>query len=310
MGPISSKERKFMKRILFAFFALFLFPFTASAKVNVVATLPVFASLAQEVGGDRVSVTSLARGNQDPHFLDAKPSYAVDLNKADLLIEGGLELEVGWLPPVMVQARNSKILPSEPGHVNLAQGINILEIPKTLVDRSMGDIHPLGNPHAWLDPRNAKIMAANIYQHLIKIDPEGKNYYDERLKSFVGRMNDKMRQWETETAGFRDKDVITFHKSLSYFADWTGLNVVATIKPKPGIPPSSGRVDELLKIIPNYKVKGILVENFYPKKIPEYLAQKANLPMAIVPTDTGEGDIKTYFDLIDSLIREIKKAVG
>ncbi|MFO1519999.1 MAG: metal ABC transporter substrate-binding protein [bacterium] len=298
-----------MKRFLL-FLSLLLVPSTVFAKVNIVATLPVFASLAQEVGGDRVSVTSLARGNQDPHFLDAKPSYAVDLNKADLLIEGGLELEVGWLPPVVVQSRNSKILPNAPGNVNLAQGLNILEVPKTLVDRSMGDIHPLGNPHAWLDPRNGKIMAANIFQHLVKVDPEGKAYYEGRLKNFLDRLNAKMKQWEGDTASLRGKDVITFHKSLSYFADWTGLNVVANIEPKPGIPPSSGRVDELLKLIPNYKVKAILVENFYPKKIPEYLAQKANLPMVIVPTDTEEEGPKTYIDLIDSLVKDIKKAVG
>src|SRR4030095_6906012 len=291
MGPTSSKERKFMKRLLFAFLSLFIFPAAASAKLNVVPALPVFAALAQDVGGDRISVTTLAKGNQDPHFLDAKPSYAVALNKADLLIEGGLELEVGWLPPVALQSRNSKILSSNPGNVNLAQGVNILEVPKTLVDRSMGDIHPLGNPHVWLDPRNAKIMAANIYQHLTKIDPEGKSYYDDRFKDFLRRFDEKMKQWEGQIQSFQGKDIIAFHKSFSYFADWTGLNVVANIEPKPGIPPSSGRVDELLKLMPNYKVKAILVENFYPKKIPEYLSQKSNVPMVIVPTDTGEEGI-------------------
>ena len=299
-----------MKRFLI-FLSLFLFyPLHGFAEIHVVATLPVYASLAREVGGDRVEVKTLAPGNQDPHFLDAKPSYAVDLNKADLLIEGGLELEVGWLPPVVVQARNPKILRSSPGNVNLAEGINVLEVPKTMVDRSLGDIHPLGNPHAWLDPRNAKIMAANIYQHLAKIDPEGKTYYETRLKDFLGRLNAAIAKWNTEIQSFKGKDVLTFHKSLSYFADWTGLNVVATIEPKPGIPPSSGRVDELLKLLPNYQVKAILVENFYPKKIPEYLSQKANIPMVIVPTDTGEEGINTYFDLMETLIQDIKKVVG
>lgn len=299
-----------MKRLFLFFTLFFLYPITGFAKVHVVATLPVFASLAEEVGGDRVEVVALARGNRDPHFLDAKPSFAVDLNKADLLIEGGLELEVGWLPPVVVQARNSKILRNSPGNVNMAEGINVLEVPKTLVDRSLGDIHPLGNPHVWLDPRNAKIMAANIYKHLILVDPEGKNYYEDRLKNFLARLSDQMSKWASQIQSFKGKDIITFHKSFSYFSDWTGLNVVATIEPKPGIPPGSGRVDELLKLMPNYQVKAILVENFYPKKVPEYLSEKAKVPMVIIPADTGEGNIKTYFDLINTLIQDIKKVVG
>ncbi len=297
-----------MKKILFLFLLLLL-PLTLFAKVNIVATLPVFGSLAQEIGGDRVSITSLARGNQDPHFLDAKPMYAVALNKADLLLQGGLELEIGWLPPVLNQASNGKIMPGASGNVNLSQGITALEVPKTLLDRSMGDVHPLGNPHMWLDPRNAKLMVANIYQHLVQIDPEGKNYYEARFKDFLNRMNMKMQGWEKSIALFKGKEVITYHKSLSYFVNWSGLNVVTSIESKPGIPPSSSRVDEIIKMLPNYKVKAILVENFYPKKIPEYLSQKTGIPMLSLATDTGENGIQNYFDLIDHLIDAIRKVI-
>jgi len=297
-----------MKKILLLL-SLILFPLNLFAKVNIVATLPVFGSLAEEIGGDRVSVTCLARGNQDPHFLDAKPMFAVALNKADLLLQGGLELEVGWLPPVLNQASNAKIMPGASGNVNLSQGIAPLEVPKTLLDRSMGDVHPLGNPHMWLDPRNAKLMAANIYQHLAQVDPEGKAYFEARFKDFLQRLNAKMQGWEKEIAPFKGKEVLTYHRSLSYFVNWTGLSVVATIESKPGIPPSSARVDEILKLLPNYKVKAILVESFYPKKIPEYLSQKSGIPMLDLPTDTGEGGLKTYFDLMDHLINEIKKAL-
>jgi len=297
-----------MKRLILIGFFLF-FPLNLFAKVNIVATLPVFGSLAEEIGGDRVSVTTLARSNQDPHFLDAKPMFAVALNKADLLLQGGLELEIGWLPPVVNQSGNGKITAGAPGNVNLSQGIRILEIPKTLVDRSMGDVHPLGNPHTWLDPRNAKLMVANIYQHLIQVDPEGKSYYEDRFKNFLTRLNEKIKVWEKDTLSFKGKDVVTYHKSLSYFTDWVGLNIVTTIEAKPGIPPSSGRVDEILKMLPNYKVKAILVENFYPKKIPQYLSEKSGIPMLNLPTDTGEEGIKTYFDLIDHLIGEIKKVM-
>ncbi len=287
-----------------------LLPLNAFAKLNVVATLPVFASLAEEVGGDRISVTSLARGNQDPHFLDAKPSYVVELNKADMLIHGGLELEIGWLPPILVQARNPKILPNNPGNVNAAQGLNILEIPKTLVDRSMGDVHPLGNPHAWLDPRNAKLIAANIFQHLAKIDPEGKSYYEDRLKSFLAKLNQKMSEWNQAAQSIHGKKAITYHKSFSYFADWTGLNVVDTVESKPGIPPSSKHVDDLIKLIPQEGVKAIFVESYYPTKVPQYLSEKTQVPMVVLPTDTGENGITTYLDLIDQIIREVKKAVS
>lgn len=294
---------------LFILFSLLLIPLNLQAKVNIVATLPVFGSLAEEIGGDRVNITSLARGNQDPHFLDAKPMYAVALNKADLLLQGGLELEVGWLPPVLNQASNSKIMPGSSGNVNLSQGITALEVPKTLLDRSMGDVHPLGNPHMWLDPRNAKLMAANIYQHLVQVDPEGKSYYESRFQDFLNRMNAKMQVWDKKIAPFKGKDVLTYHKSLSYFVNWTGLNVVATLESKPGIPPSSSRVDEIIKLLPNYKVKAILVENFYPKKIPEYLSQKTGIPLLDLPTDTGEEGIKTYFDLIDHLIDALQKVL-
>ncbi|HKX12346.1 MAG TPA: metal ABC transporter substrate-binding protein, partial [bacterium] len=166
-----------MKKLLLLTLAL-LTPVLAQAKLKVVATLPVFGDLAREVGGERVEVTSLARGNQDPHFLDAKPTFAAELNRADLLVQGGLDLEVGWLPPLLVQSRNGKIQPNTPGNVNAALGIQVLEIPRTAVDRSMGDVHPLGNPHTWLDPRNGKLVAANIYQHLVKLDPEGQSYYE------------------------------------------------------------------------------------------------------------------------------------
>lgn len=298
-----------MKKILMIC-ALLLQPMALQAKVNVVATLPVFGALAQEVGGDRVEITTLARGNQDPHFLDAKPSYVVALNKADLLIEGGLDLEVGWLPPILVQSRNGKIQPNNPGNVNAAQGLNILEVPKTAVDRSMGDVHPLGNPHAWLDPRNAKLIAANIYQHLAKVDPEGKDYYEGRLKEFLARLNQKLAEWEPLIQKIRGKKVVTYHRSFSYFADWTGLVVADFIESKPGIQPSSKHIDDLIKTIPQEGVKAILAESFYPKKVPEYLAEKASIPFLMLPTDTDEMGVTSYFGLIDYLLREIAKAVG
>lgn len=298
-----------MKKLLFAL-SMLLFPAWTQAKVNVVATLPVFGALATEIGGDRIAVQSLARGNQDPHFLDAKPSYVAALNKADLLIEGGLDLEAGWLPAILVQSRNGKIQPNSNGNVNTAKGLRILEIPNTKVDRSMGDVHPLGNPHTWLDPRNARLIAANIYQQLSKVDPEGQPYYEGRLKDFLRRLDQKMAEWEPSIQKIRGKKAISYHKSFSYFANWTGLEIVANIESKPGIPPSSKHIDDLIKIIPLQSVKVIIAESFYPKKVPAYLSEKANIPYLMLPSDTDEYGITTYFELIDYLLREIGKSVG
>lgn len=298
-----------MKKIIFAIFILLL-PAMALAKVKVVATLPVFGALATEIGGDRVEVQSLARGNQDPHFLDAKPSYVVALNQADLLIEGGLDLEVGWLPAILVQSRNGKIQNNADGDVNAAKGLRILEVPGAKMDRSMGDVHPLGNPHAWLDPRNAKLIAANIYQHLAKVDPEGQPYYESRLKDFLRRLDTKMAEWSPLIQKIAGKKVISYHRSFSYLADWTGLEVVENIESKPGIPPSTKHIDDLLKIIPQQGVKAILAESFYPKKVPSFLSEKAGIPFLMLPSDTDELGIETYIGLIDYLLKEIAKAVG
>ena len=284
-------------------------PLAVSAKVKVVGTLPVFASIAREVGGERVEVSRLVRPNQDPHFLDAKPTFVVALSQADLLLHGGLELEIGWLPPIVVQARNPKINPNTPGNVDLSQGNHLLEISQGKVDRSLGDVHPMGNPHTWFSPNNVKVMAVNISQHLSALDPEGKAYYAERLKTFVAALNQKIQQWEQQTAGFKGKKVITYHKSLSYFTDWTGLEVIDTVEPKPGIPPSSKHVDELLSEISNSQVKAILMESFYPSKVPEYLAEKAHIPLVQIPSDVGDEGTKGYFELMDRFIEKIKGAL-
>lgn len=286
-----------------------LLPGLAEAKLKAVATLPVFADLTREVGGDRVEVTALARGNQDPHFLDAKPTFAAELNRADLLVHGGLDLEIGWLPPLLVQSRNGKIQPNAPGNVNAALGIQVLEIPRVALDRSMGDVHPLGNPHTWLDPRNGKLIAANIYQHLVKLDPEGQAYYEGRLKDFLARVDRKLAEWQPIIAGFQGQKIATYHKSFSYFVAWSGLEVAAIIEPKPGIPPSSRHVDELLKQIPAQNVRLIVAESFYPKKVPAFLSEKSGLPYLMLPTDTEDQGVQGYLELIDYLVREIQGAL-
>src|SRR6266850_935081 len=157
---------------------------SAQAKLNVVATLPDFGSIAEQIGGDKVKVTSLARGTEDPHFVDARPSHITTLNKADVLLEGGLELEIGWLPPLVNSARNGKILTGAKGRVVMADDIHIMEVPLTPVDRSMGDVHPLGNPHFWTDPENGKVMAAHLVTVFSELDGKNAAFYQANLKAF------------------------------------------------------------------------------------------------------------------------------
>lgn len=297
-----------MKKLIIIFLMILSSSVHAADKLNVVATLPVFASIAQEIGGDRIETHSLAPSNKDPHFLDAKPSYVVKLNRADVLIEGGLELEVGWLPPILMQARNAKIMPSRDGYVDLSIGIQPLEVP-TAAGRALGDVHPRGNPHTWTDPRNVKIMAVNIKKSLSLVDPEGDSYYQDRLRTFMGRLNEKIKEWEMKGASLKGKPVVTYHVSFSYFAEWIGLNVVDTIEPRPGIPPSSRRADKLLGKIPSLGVKAIVAEPFYPQKIPQYLSQKSGVTLLVLETDTGMHGIETYFDLMDHLIDELSKVL-
>lgn len=295
-------------RNLFLLTLLLISPLTTWAKVNVVGTLPVFATLAQEIGGDRVIVSTIARANQDPHFLDAKPTYVVAISQADLLIYGGLDLEIGWLPPLILQARNPKIQTNASGDLNASQGLNILEMPSS-VDRALGDVHPHGNPHSWLDPKNAKLIAANIYKHLVAIDPAGEAEYKQHLETFVQKLNAVLDVHQADIKALNGFKVITYHKSLSYFASWTGLDIVGTIEPKPGIPPNSKHVEELVDQIKHDNVKAILAEDFYPTKESQYLAEKTGVPFIVISNTTGEKSIDTYEALIDQLFDKIKKAI-
>src|SRR6266700_4516832 len=207
----------------------------AEAKLNVVATVPDFGAIAEEVGGDKVKVTTIARGTEDQHFVDARPSYIRVLNQADVLIEGGAELEVGWLPPLVAGARNQRILSDAPGHVILSRGIRLLEVPTGPVDRSMGDVHPFGNPHYWLDPENGKIIANAVTETFSRLDPGSAGYFEERRKKFDERLDKKMAEWAKLLEPYRGAKVITYHKSFDYFVERFGLELAGTIEPKPGM---------------------------------------------------------------------------
>jgi zinc/manganese transport system substrate-binding protein len=298
-----------MKRF-FAMLSLLALAFVAQAKLNVVATLPDFGAIAQEIGGDKIKVTRIARGTEDPHFVDAKPSYIRVLNQADVLFEGGAELEIGWLPPLVNNARNARILGDAPGHVILSRGIRLLELPSGPVDRSLGDVHPLGNPHYWLDPGNGKIIAHTITETFSRLDPANAAFYEANLKSFSERIDKKTAEWVKALEPFRGTKVVVYHKSLTYFLERFGLEQVGTIEPKPGIEPSPSYINTLIPRLKSAGVKLVLVEPFRPRKMPTLVAQNVGAKLVLVPAAVGGHEkVQDYFSLFDYDVAQIVAAL-
>lgn len=308
----SNVIKQFLMCMMFMLISLCLSGGFASAKVQVVTSIPDFASIAEEIGGDKVNVASLAKGYQDPHFVDAKPTYVTKLNKADLLIYNGLDLEVGWLPILVTGARNSKIstLNSE-GNVDASGFIsNVLEVPAGPIDRSMGDVHPRGNPHYMLDPRNGIAVAKGIAAKLSEIDPENASYYEENYEKFAERLKMKIKEWDEQLAPYRGTEIVSYHKNLEYFTEWAGFKEVGFIEPKPGIPPTPSHVAELIKKINTADVKLVIASNYYPQKTGEIIAEKTGTVFLSIPTSVGgEDGIKTYTDLFDVIVGDITSAL-
>src|SRR5438445_4492530 len=299
-----------MKRSLLTVLAFLILGHSAFAKLNVVATLPDFGAIAQEIGGDKVKVTSIARGTEDQHFVDARASYVRVLNQADVLIEGGAELEVGWLPPLVAGARNANILSDAPGHVILSRSIRLLEVPTGPVDRSMGDVHPLGNPHYWSDPANGKIIAAALAETFSRLDPASAAYFQGNLRKFDQRLDKKIAEWTKLLAPYRGTKVATYHKSFDYFLERFGLELAGTIEPKPGIEPSPIYINGLIPRLRAAGVKLVLVEPYRPRKTPEYVAQAIGAKLLILPEKVGGNEkVKDYFSLFDYDLAQITAAL-
>jgi zinc/manganese transport system substrate-binding protein len=296
-----------MKRILSAVFALLALVSLGSAaeaaKLRVVSSLQDFASLAQSIGGDRVETFALAKGYQDPHFVDAKPSFVLQLSRADLLIVAGLELEIGYLPPLIDQSRNDKIHPGNPGYLDASVGCDILQRPTTQVTRAMGDVHPYGNPHYWTDPQNGRVVARAIAARLSQLDAAGAATYQKNLAAFESRLTQKEAEWKAKMAPFAGTRIVTFHDSWPNFAKAFKLNVVGHVEPKPGIPPSPTHTLEIVNLIQAQKVPVILVEPYFDKKTPNYIAGKTGAAVVtFYPSVGGIPAITDYFSLFDTNI--------
>jgi ABC-type Zn uptake system ZnuABC Zn-binding protein ZnuA len=300
-----------MKR-LFLITAL-LVSMTGSAfaqKLSVVTTTADLASLTREIGGDRVEITAIAKGYQDPHFVEAKPSFLLLLRKADLLEVVGLELELGWLPPLLEQSRNPKIHPGNPGYLDVSAGVEILDRPTGAVNRSMGDVHPLGNPHYWLDPGNAVRIAIQISNRLTQLRPKDGPYFAQRLNTFKARMNEANKRWTAMLAPYRGAKIVTYHNSWPNFMRRYGLNVIGYVEPKPGVPPSPSHTFELINLMKEQKVKALLIEPYFDTKTPQSIADRSGAKLLVMyPSVGARPELDDYFKLFDRNVAELVKVL-
>ena len=282
----------------------------ASGQLRVVATTPDLASVAREIGGNRVNVVALAKPTEDPHYVDAKPSHVVTLNRADALIEGGAELELGWLPPLLENSRNRKIAAGAAGRIVASEGIKMLEVP-TSFDRSKGDVHSLGNPHFLIDPVDVKIVAGNIADHFARIDPASAATYRSNLAKFNTRLDAKLTDWQRQLASYRGAKMVTYHNDFVYLASRFGLDVVGTLEPKPGIAPSPAHLAQVIGRMKSTNAKVILVQPYQNRRTAETVARQTGAVVLDVSQQPGARDnTTTYFDMMDSLVSTLARALG
>jgi ABC-type Zn uptake system ZnuABC Zn-binding protein ZnuA len=267
------------------------------------------AALASEVGGDRIEVESIAKGYQDPHFVEAKPSFLLKLRKADLLILVGLQLEIGWLPPLITQSGNPRIQVGAPGYLDASEFAEILEKPTGVVTRAMGDVHPLGNPHYWLDPENGRRIARGIEMKLTEMRPGDAAYFEQRFQDFSQRLTTAEKKWDAEMQPFHGRKVVTYHRSWPNFAKRFGLEVVGYVEPRPGIPPSPSHTFELVQMMRRENVKVVIVEPYFDLKTPNSIGSQTGAQVIVLlPSVGGEKEVTNYFKLFDYDIALLTKA--
>ena len=272
----------------------------AASRLNVVGSTEDLAALAREVGGDHVNVDSIAKGYQDPHFVEPKPSFLLKLTKADMLLVVGLQLEIGWLPPLITQSRNGRIQPAGQGYFDASKYCQIMEIPTGAVSRAMGDVHPLGNPHYWLDPENGRRIAKALADKFASLQPADAAYFHQRFADFDKRLATAEKNWEAKMASYKGRKVITYHRSWPNFCERFGLQVVDYVEPKPGIPPSPSHTLDVINTMKRENIKLILVEPYFDLRTPNSIAAATGGQVAVLmPSVGGVKEIKDYFGLFD-----------
>ncbi len=295
-----------------ALFFLITLPIAAQAKLYVVTTTTDLRAIASEVGQEFVTVDSIAKGTQDPHYIEAKPSFMTKANRADLLISIGLDLEIGWLPNIIQGARNPKILRGEKGNLEVGPLVEPLEVPTGKISRAQGDVHPDGNPHVTLDPFRAGQIALFIAERLGELDAEHRDVFVKNARTMQTRLQERSKTWQSRIDQCGIKKIVTYHKTLSYFLNRFHLENSAILEPKPGIPPTSGHILEVIKIIKEQMIPLILVENYFDPTVTEKI--KNNVPTirsaTVVVAIDGGLNISTMDDLYENLIKIVSESKG
>jgi len=278
---------------------------THAGPIKIVATISDLKSIAEMIGGDKVSVSSIATGYQNPHFVDPKPSYIIALSKADLFVTVGLNLETGWSPSLLTSSRNNKIQKGSAGYVDASENVNLLQVP-TSVNRGAGDIHIYGNPHYWLDPLNGKTIARNIADGLERVDPSNKSTYESNLKSFNDKIDAKLKEWQTKMAPHKGAKIIAYHNEWVYFEKRFGLQIVDFMEPKPGIPPTPSQLMKVIGEIKSNNIKVIISSPYFTTSSSDIVAKQTGVKELTLATSVGAfNSIKNYFDLFDYNINQL-----
>ncbi|MGQ0702832.1 MAG: metal ABC transporter substrate-binding protein [Gemmatimonadales bacterium] len=279
-------------------------------QLRIVTSTTDLANIAGQVGRARVRVTHISQGYQDPHFVEAKPSFVLDLRKADLFAYVGLDLEIGWMQPLLDGARNSKILRGAPGNVDVSSVIPVIDVPQGAVDRSQGDVHPLGNPHYWLDPENGKLIARLFRDRMSELDPAGASTYAANAQAFERALDAAAREWAADLAQIRGKPVVAWHTSWRYFAEYTGMRIVGFMEPKPGVPPSASHLAGLILTMQRTGAKLIIMEPFYNRKTADFVASKTGAQVLVLPPSVGGvPGVTDYVSLMKSDIARVAAAL-
>jgi zinc/manganese transport system substrate-binding protein len=308
--------RSIFRSVVLALLAVAAFGGPAAAQtLRVVTTTADLGSLAQEVGGDKVTVVALAKGYQDPHFVDPKPSFILEVSRANLLIAIGRELEIGWLPPLINNSRNAKVQPGSSGYLDASANVKILEIPTGQITRAMGDVHPAGNPHYWLEPNNGRKIAQAIRDKLSELAPANKAYFAQRYADFDRRLSEAEKRWDAAMLPYKGTKIVTYHRSWPNFMEHFGLDVMGYVEPKPGVPPSPTHTLELIAEMKRQGAKIIVVEPYFDLKTAQSIAsQVGGTVLVLAPSVGGAKEAADYIQLFDYdvnlLTSNLKKLSG
>ena len=283
---------------------------TARAQLKVVTSTTDLYDIAKAVGGGKITATHIGEGYQDPHFIEAKPSFVLQLRNADVWAFVGLDLEIGWMPLLLQGARNPKLQPGQPGYVDASRVISVLDVARGNVDRSQGDVHPLGNPHYWLDPENGRRIAKLFQETFATLDAKNVSMYDANAKAFTQRLDAAERTWQADLAKIKGQPVVAWHTSWRYFAEYTGMNIVGFMEPKPGVPPSPAHLAGLIQTMKQAGAKVIIMEPFYDKKTADFVAGKTGAKVLVLaPSVGGAKGLDDYIRLMTSGIQQLAAAL-